>query len=226
MAIVFNSGFETGALADWSSLSPSPPTVISTDKWSGTYAMQSDITTAAQYAIHTYAVEPAVAVVRFMFQIDAVGSSSFNSVLCQTYNQVQSGYATFYVRTDGSGNPSVFSSIFQASALDSPTSTATLSVGTWYRFEAKVDMSGSAWAITWGIATGNGSLSTVETAYTGGNTLGASTADVWSLGQQQQDNRILLYDDVSVGGASGDYPIGQVAADSTSARDFTLLGVS
>jgi hypothetical protein len=207
MAVDFTSGFESGAFADWTSVSPTPPTAITTDKWSGTYAMRSDITSAAQYVAHNYAAEPAVAVCRFMFAIEAVGSSSLSTVMAETYNAAQTDVVSIMLNTDGSGVPTVTARIYDGSFYTS-SATSALSTGTWYRFECKADMSATAWAVTFGIGTGNGALTTVETNYTGGNSCGASTADAWFLGQSASDPRIILYDDFAHATLAADYPIG------------------
>jgi hypothetical protein len=203
----FQSGFETGAFADWSAISPTPPTAIVAEKWLGTYAMRSDMTATAQYVTHNYAVEPSVSVCRFMFQVDAVGSASFNSVMAETYNAAQTDVVSIMLQVDGSSVPTVAARIYDGAFFTS-TASAALTVGTWYRFECMVDMSATAWAVTFGIGEGSGALTTVVSGYTGGNSCGANTADAWFLGQSQSDPRVILYDDFAHATLAADYPIG------------------
>ncbi len=221
MAVVFSSGFESGGTADWS-ITTGSPTVITSDKVRGSYGLETSIATQAQHVTHVYATEPSVAVIRLYVKYTAVGSPSFSTTFASTYNQAQTRDVTFLMRTDASNNPRLLARIYDGVANYEGTLQA-ISVNAWYRFEAKVDMSAAAWAVTWGYAQDDNPLTTVDNGFTGGNNAGATTADAWLVGQTGSDTRTARYDEVSISGTAADYPIG-VPASSATNRSL-LLGV-
>lgn len=223
MAVVFTSGFETGNLTEWTG-SSGPPTVVTSPVSAGTYAMKSDISSAAQYAYHDYATEPSVAVFRLFFNITGTGSVSAVSSLCEVATAGDTDGCTFQMVTDGSGNPSVRAQLWDGVGTFNSTATATLSTSTWYRLDAKIDMTAAAWKVTFGIATGSGSLTTVVTDFTGG-TEGAGTANRFALGQFQLDaGRVIVYDDVALANTAGEYPLGPSGQTLLPDADVTTTG--
>ncbi len=207
MAVDYTNTFESGGLGTWTTVSAAPPTVVSSPTLVGGFAMRSDISSASQYVIRNYAVEPGVPAIRFYLYIDSVGSSSFDSILAQSYNSAQTDDISIVLSVNGSGNPSLYARLYDGGSTFNSASTPTLSLDTLYRVECKVDMSVAAWKVTWGYAVGHGALTTINTDFTGG-TEGATTADAWFIGQATVDaGRILLYDDIVIAEGT-DYPIG------------------
>ena len=220
MAIVFESGFETGNTSEWSSTSATAPGVISSDKWVGTYSCECDENVTQEWVRHIYATEPAIGVARVYFKVTALEASA-NKGLFTCFNAPQSQDVTFLLNENG-GTFGMTARIYDGVTTYSTTQVTGFALNTWYRVEAKTDFSGSACKVTWGTATGNGALTTHNTDFTGGSP-GATTIDAWQFGLNGAGNNVVRIDAASIGNVAGDYPIGPTA--SSAASMFLLLGV-
>jgi hypothetical protein len=207
MAVEFTSGFETGDFTGWTSQSPTPPTVAGAYLYKGAYGMQSDSGAIAQWTRYRIGTPPATMCGRFYIYITSTTASTLPGVASWA-TPSQSKDTTLLLNCDGSNVRTLKMRIYDGVSTFNSTSTGTLSVATWYRIEYKMDWSGAAAKVTWGIATADGSLTTIDTDFTGGNAFGAATIDYCLHGQGGVSVCVLRYDDVAISNSGGDYPLG------------------
>jgi hypothetical protein len=116
MAIEFHSGFETGSTVEWSTVDGSP-TVGTSPKKSGSYAMRCNTTAATAY----------VGVAAYPYRWSVwVYVGSLPNVSC-AINGIYTGNDTVNIETDGHVK------VFYAAGGLAGTSTTILQVGRWYR---------------------------------------------------------------------------------------------
>lgn len=210
MATLFSSGFEAGNIADWyddsSDWGGSAPPVVSTDKFEGTYSLSIDDSAGPKYVRWYTASGPSVVVIRCYVKCVDTSEVSETETVFSVKNPAQDQFAEIQWSMDGSGVITMRSKIDDGVTPVFGTPTATLSKDVWYRVEAKFDFSGSSAKVTWGYAIGNGSLTTVETDFTGGNAYGADTGNWFLFGMNNWSDFQELIDAVVI--ADSGYPLG------------------
>lgn len=126
----------------------------------------------------------------------------------------------FWRADDTGGSLSIFPS-FSPGVHD--LNFQNISYDTWYRLEWKLDVSATGWKATWGIATGDGALTTMDTDATGGNPFAADTLDYFNIGMDTWAANTVYYDAVKFTDSGADYPLGPVTGAPAVAGEGNLL---
>lgn len=226
MATVIETSFEAGTLGaeNFVSTSATPPSISTASSFDGVRSLYSNADGAAQWGMWQFPSPPSTATFRFYLNVANYAQTNHDFESFTVFNGPQTHNFSIHPEVDGGGN------VFLQAAFDYPTHQMTavaVSEGTYYRVEVKLDYSATGWKVTWGTATGNGSLTTHDTDATGGNTFAADTCYWVLIGANTNAVVETYFDAVKFTNTSADYPLGAIAAPpaATSGRSMVLMGV-
>jgi hypothetical protein len=201
MALEFQDEFETGSLGTWTSTS-GPPTITADSAYIGQFGLKSDHSSGSQWAVRRFAAPPSGGAFRFYFKLTTAGT--VRTSLFRVEDTPQAEEMGFVLNA----SDQVVGYIFDGTST-ADTTARSITLGTWYRLEAKMDWSAAAWKLTWGMAVGEGPLTVYDTDFTGGLTNGASTLDYCRLGGVTGgDTRVVRYDSYAMANTAAEYAIG------------------
>lgn len=209
MSVEFTNDCESApAVGPWTDISGTAPTVTATGKHAGSYGVLTNWSDGANFMGKNLGSAQASSAVRFYLYLLGDLSNNANFPIVQVFNPAESRWMMVCCSTDGSANPTFKSRIWDGTTNHDSTGVS-VSKATLYRVEAKFDASGSAWKMTWGYAAGDAALTTVDTDFTGTNSIGAGTLlyHRWGVNGLASDWRIV-YDDIALANSGADYPIG------------------
>jgi hypothetical protein len=221
MAVFFSNGFETGDFTGWTSQGGTP-TVDAAYKYSGTYGMRVNWEGASWTRYNDVSGTQQMAT-RFYMYIEDAETSSSNFGVFSAFNAGLT--RDLGLRWDVSAGNAVTMQayIYDGSTTTEGTASGTLTQDTWLRIELKADLSGAAPVMTWGHATGDGALTTVQTDFTAGADWGTDVFGYHLYGTAGFSYNRSWLDDVSIANSTSDYPIGPLSTSNTTL--LTLLGV-
>lgn len=209
-SVVVDTSFESADLATefeaWST--GEEPTFVTSPVYDGTYAYAS--VAPGQPDGHwarfdRLPINTRVVVGRFYFRINNWPGGEENAIFTIT-DGPQVDTLAFMV-ADVAGQKQI-----QPTFNGFDLTAQNISLNTWYRIEFKLDTSATNWKLTWGIATGEGPLSTVDTDATGGNTKPAEDLYWIQLGVNTWSASVAFYADaIKLTNVAGDYPLGGIS---------------
>lgn len=215
MAILYENGFESGTYTDWyddsTDFSGQTPVITSADKWVGTYSLEADISNGPIWVRHRITSgQPSAPVIRCYTNCVSCSETNEEGEIFYIRDSAQAKEMSIVWSIDGSGIITLKSKIDDGTNTYYGTATSAITKGTWYRIEAKLDLTTSSAKVTWGYASENNTLTTVETDFTGGNSWGTGTVGEWFLfGMNNWLTMKTRTDGISI--ANSGYPLGTLS---------------
>ncbi len=208
MPLILTETYEDRNAGNYTFRSTPPPTNIAGGRaGAGERVLNVDINSNAQYGYYQFPTPPSTFAVSFYVEFVTLPSAAADIAFLYFKNGATNKETHLRIVTTAGGGKTVKLRHWDGvTAYDSATTTVV--TGTIYRIEAKYDWSATGFKATWGIATGDGPLTTIDTDFVGGNTFTADTMTYMFVGIEGVNAHVLRFDDVRVSNTGTEYPVG------------------